>query len=65
MKHTRYIPKNATAVEHAHGIVYTYVQDGRLYAIAYSGKRAKSDWHFKFRTEEQRNERSRRRKRRA
>lgn len=57
MKHTRYIPKDATAVEHANGIVYTYAQDGRLYAIAYSGKRAKSDWHFKFRTEEQRNER--------
>lgn len=57
MKHTRYIPKDATAVEHAHGIVYTYAQNGRLYAIAYSGKRAKSDWHFKFRTEEQRSER--------
>ncbi len=47
----RHIPKDATTVEHAHGPVYTYMQNGRIFAIAYSGKRSKSDWHLHFRTE--------------
>ncbi|WP_150110626.1 PH domain-containing protein [Granulicella mallensis] len=59
MKFPRFIPENSTAVEHTHGVVYTYSQGQRLLAVAYSGKRSKVEWHFRFRNEEQRNQRIR------
>lgn len=58
MKFPRYIPENSTAVEHTHGVVYAYTQGQRLFAIAYRGKRAKPDWHFRFRNEERRDQRT-------
>ena len=57
MKFPRFIPENSTAVGHTHGVVYTYTQDHRLFAVAYRGKRAKAEWHFRFRNEEQRDQR--------
>jgi hypothetical protein len=59
MTFSRFIPKDSTPVEHAHGVVYTYSAGARPLAIAYSGKRTKADWHFRFRTEEERSERIR------
>ena len=58
---TRYIPEGSTP--YARGgvdaIVYWYTtRAGKLAAIAYHGKSAKSDWHFSFRSEEARTERS-------
>ena len=52
----RYIPQGAQAVENteANAVVYTYEARGGLYAIAYSGKRRRDDFHYRYGTEERR-----------
>lgn len=52
----RYIPENAVAVENteANAVVYTYEAHDALFAIAYSGKRRKADFRYRYGTEERR-----------
>jgi hypothetical protein len=50
----RYIPKDyaLTAKDERYGFeVYSGTFNGKLYAIAYGGKRTKPDWHFRFKDE--------------
>ncbi len=51
MTNTRYIPENAQAIEHSAGTVYTFAP---LSAIGYRGTRSKPEWHYSFKSEEQR-----------
>ena len=45
-----YIPKDAVAIEDkdADGVVCHYERNGVLYAMAFHGKKAAPDWHFRF-----------------
>lgn len=54
----RYIPKNARCIlEHENGsALYTYEIAGKFYAIAFRGTSAKSDFHYSYRTDAQRQE---------
>lgn len=47
---TRYIPKDSTPIhfEDVAAVVYVYDLAGKLYGVAYSGKRSKNDWHHSF-----------------
>jgi hypothetical protein len=54
-----FIPEGAVVLVHEHSsaIAYTYTYTdvrGRFYAVAFSGRPNKPDWHFSFRTEEAR-----------
>lgn len=57
MNTTRYIPENSTPITNTLGsaIVYTYTaKDGKPAGIAYIGKSAKKQWHYRFTNEAQR-----------
>ena len=52
-----FIPEGAVALVHEHSsaVAYTYTDVcGRFYAVAFSGRRNRPDWHFSFKTEEAR-----------
>lgn len=54
-----YIPSNNQTVSEirdaeSDAVAFTYESAGGLYALAFHGKAGKPDWHFRFRTEEQR-----------
>lgn len=57
MKKSRWIPNNyqLIAKDERYGFeVYSFThENGHLYAIAYGGKRTKSDWHYRFKNEAQ------------
>ena len=55
---TRYIPENSTAIDFddIKGVVYLYRINNSYAAVAYSGRKSKSDFHYRFRTEDQRTE---------
>jgi hypothetical protein len=57
MKKERWIPKgyDLIAKDERYGLeVFSAISDnGRIYAIAYGGKRTKCDWHYGFKTETQ------------
>ena len=52
----RYIPEGATLIdsEGTDTAIYTYESNGTPMAIAYHGKAGKSDWHYRFRSTEER-----------
>ena len=53
----RYIPQNAKEIkiEGLDAVAYAYESDnGALYAIAYSGRRNKSDFHYRYENEQKR-----------
>ena len=54
-----YIPKGAIKIsdKQSDAVAYVHAVNGNLYAIAYSGKRFKPDWNFRFSTEKRRDER--------
>lgn len=62
MRHTFprefYIPKNDTLQEirdaMSDAVAFTYEAAGGLYGLAFHGKAAKPDWHFRFASEENR-----------
>lgn len=62
MRHARprefYIPSNETVTEHrdteSDAVAFTYEAGGAPYALAFSGKRSKPDWHYRFQTVERR-----------
>jgi hypothetical protein len=61
MTRSRYIPEGSTpyARKGVDAIVYWYTtRAGKLAAIAYHGKSAKSDWHYCFRSEGERQAKS-------
>lgn len=50
-----FIPKAARIVhrdDRLQGVVYAYETAGRLYGLAFSGKRNKPDWHYRFQSDE-------------
>lgn len=50
-----YIHKGARMVQGpGDAVIYEYESNGTPYAQAFSGKRAKPDWHYRFRSEEHR-----------
>lgn len=56
-RHSRYIPDGATPQTRGgiDAVVYWYtLKTGRPGAVAYHGNAVKSDWHFRFRSEESR-----------
>lgn len=60
-KTSRYVPKDATAYtrDGVDAVIYWYTTTaGKLCAVAYHGKSAKSDWHYSYRTEEARKAKS-------
>src|SRR3954464_12681270 len=48
MLNFRYIPKDAQAIEHPLGVVYTYQSGNRPAAIAYAGKGNKAVFHNSY-----------------
>ncbi len=55
---TRYIPENAKEIkkDNLDAVAYTYESTGALYAITYSGRRNKSDFHYRYENEQKREE---------
>ena len=55
----RYIPEGAVLVdsEGTDAAIYTYESNDTPYAIAYHGKAGRNDWHFRFRSLEERADR--------
>lgn len=55
MKLTRefYIPKDSRAItdEETGAVAYVYETNGVPYGMAFTGKRSKPDWHYRFRSE--------------
>lgn len=53
-----FIPKDARCIlEHTNGsTLYAYEENGRLYALAFWGSSARPMFHYRYRTEEQRNQ---------
>jgi hypothetical protein len=53
---SRSVPRGAMKVQDkaSSAVAYLYERDGRLYAVAFHGKAGKADWHFRFKTAEQR-----------
>lgn len=54
---TRYIPENAKEItkDGLNAVAYTYESDnGTLYALAYSGRRNKPDFHYRYGNEQKR-----------
>lgn len=49
-----YIPKGARRVSHRHSsaVAYVYSKDGFVKALAFSGRRQKPDWHYRWRDDE-------------
>jgi len=54
-----YVPKGAIKIsdKQSDAVAYVHTVNDKLYAVAYSGKRFKPDWHFRFTTEARRDER--------
>jgi hypothetical protein len=51
----RFIPENATIIDDGHCIAYEYeTKQGKLAAVGYCGTAGKPDFHYTFRTPEQR-----------
>lgn len=61
LKAGRYIPKDATPIEEEGGVVYVYsslIGDRKAFgALAYRGNARKAEWHYRFRTDKQLDER--------
>ena len=51
-----YTPEGGTLVDPqgSDAAIYTYDTSGTLYALAFHGRAQKPDWHYRFRSEEQR-----------
>lgn len=56
MSRKRYIPANSVeqTYDDANAVAYLYESAGRYYAIGYSGRRTKHDFHYKFNSIEKR-----------
>ena len=58
MQHRResYIPQNARKVadKESSAVAHLYETNGNIYAVGFHGRAQKPDWHYRFRTEAQR-----------
>jgi len=57
-KHPRYIPTGSTpdSRNSEKGEVHTWSKDGKIFAVAYTGKQARPTWNYRFLTEANRAE---------